>query len=90
MTPAVGHMTTTSAGSTKLGVRLHRLVLIRGSRMQDIGDMKLVHMTNRTDMDDADTVSGLKVENDDVLGLCYRRENAEGACRDLSSPRGPQ
>lgn len=49
-----------------------------GTCVQDIADMKLVHMSSKLDMDDADTLSGLKVENDDVLCLCYRNTPADG------------
>eukprot|EP00892_Ulva_mutabilis_P006493 jgi/Ulvmu1/4215/UM019_0194.1 len=37
-------------------------------------DMKLVNVGNGQDFDDAKTLKDLHIQNDDVLGLCLRKE----------------
>ena len=40
--------------------------------------MKLVRLSNGLDMDDAKHLSDLKIENDEVVALCYKKDSAEG------------
>jgi hypothetical protein len=45
---------------------------------QDPEDMKLVLVSTGVELDDAKLLSDLKVQNDDVVGLCYKKEAVEG------------
>lgn len=40
--------------------------------------MKLVLVSTGVELDDAKLLSDLKVQNDDVVGLCYKKEAVEG------------
>lgn len=42
--------------------------------------MKLVQVSNSLELEDAKLISELKIQNDEVVGLCYRKEGAEGVC----------
>jgi hypothetical protein len=46
---------------------------------QDPADMKLVKVSTGGDLDDARTLADLKIQNDDVLGLCFKTEASGGA-----------
>ena len=52
--------------------------------MQDPEDMKLVLISTGVELEDAKLISDLKVQNDDVVGLCYRKEGTEGGCSSKS------
>lgn len=45
---------------------------------KDLLDMRLVLLPGNTVMEDARPLSDLKVENDHVIGLCYRNASGDG------------
>ena len=47
--------------------------------VQDPEDMRLVLVSSHTELEDAKPLAELKVQNDDVLGLCFRQAGAAGA-----------
>ena len=40
--------------------------------------MRLVHYQTRMTLQDATTLADQKIENDEVIALCYKREGAAG------------
>lgn len=52
---------------------LHLIVLL-----QDPLDMKLVHVPTGQELEDSRTLSDLKVQNDEVLGLCFKKDTSAG------------
>jgi hypothetical protein len=48
--------------------------------------MKLVVKSTGAELEDAKTLSDLKVQNDDVIGLCYRKAAGDGAPMRLLVP----
>lgn len=51
--------------------------------MQLPDEMKLVLMSNQVELEDAKRLADLKVQNDDIIALCYRKQSAEGASGQL-------
>lgn len=47
--------------------------------VQDPEDMKLVLVSSHTELEDAKPLAESKVQNDDVLGLCFRQAGGAGA-----------
>jgi hypothetical protein len=50
-----------------------------GKRLQDPLDMKLIHVSSGHELEDAKTLLDHKVQNDDIIGLCYKKETSSGA-----------
>jgi hypothetical protein len=48
--------------------------------LQDPLDMKLVHVSTGQELDDSRSLADLKVQNDEVLGLCFKKETSAGTC----------
>ena len=44
-------------------------------------EMKLVLTSNQVELEDAKRLADLKVQNDDVIALCYRKQSTEGTKR---------
>lgn len=49
-------------------------------RLQDPLDMKLVHVLTGQELEDSRSLSDLKVQNDEVLGLCFKKDTSAGMC----------
>ena len=53
--------------------------------------MKLVHVLTGQELEDSRSLSDLKVQNDEVLGLCFKKDTSAGmyrfaGCLTLHSP----
>ena len=55
--------------------------------LQDPLDMKLVHVPTGQELEDSRTLSDLKVQNDEVLGLCFKKETSAGMSVMQGSPQ---
>jgi hypothetical protein len=40
--------------------------------------MKLIHVSTGQELEDSRSLSDLKVQNDDVFGLCFKKETSAG------------